>query len=45
MKRGTLIKKLIKFGHTPFKALEIAIDYERNQSNAVNWVRHLLSME
>jgi len=38
MKRETIIKLLKAYGHSAFKAVEIAIDYERGDKHAKDWV-------
>ncbi len=39
--RQTLVQKLARFGFSHVKALEIAIDYERGDTWAREWIAHV----
>lgn len=41
MTRTATYNRLKAFGHSPAKALEIAIDVERGDSFAIEWLMHL----
>ncbi len=36
--RQSVIATLVKYGHTPVKSLEIALDAERGDPHAVKWI-------
>lgn len=40
--RASVIRLLREAGHSQEKALEIAIDYERGDDDALNWVRQVI---
>lgn len=43
MARSQVYRLAYAAGHTPLKALEIAIEYERGNAHAVRWVAALLA--
>ncbi len=36
--RQSVIAALVKYGHTPVKSLEIALDAERGDPHAIKWI-------